>query len=190
MDSAKSQAGGSHPGTHTHAHTHTHWKRQHHSTLLHRHSRCTCVRACVRACVQLPDDLVPCLAAVRDAAKRVTKVAAECKMPDMVGHARQQGLHWHRGKAGRVAHRGMVAAECRGCHTRWAEHMLARQELVREQGKNWYESKAGIVTRKARIGTRARQELVQEQGKNRFESKAAKVARHTMVATGCKRCLM
>ena len=27
---------------------------------------------------------MPCLAAVRDAAKRVTKVAAECKMPDMV----------------------------------------------------------------------------------------------------------
>ena len=33
---------------------------------------------------QLPENLVPCLAAVRDAAKRVTKVAAECKMPDMV----------------------------------------------------------------------------------------------------------
>ncbi|KAF5830217.1 NUC185 domain-containing protein [Dunaliella salina] len=32
---------------------------------------------------RLPEDLVPCLAAVRDAAKRVTKVAAECKMPDM-----------------------------------------------------------------------------------------------------------
>mmetsp|Transcript_5957 Transcript_5957/g.15823 ORF Transcript_5957/g.15823 Transcript_5957/m.15823 type:complete len:1086 (-) Transcript_5957:281-3538(-) len=32
---------------------------------------------------KLPEDLVPCLAAVRDAAKRVTKVAAECKMPDM-----------------------------------------------------------------------------------------------------------
>ena len=34
--------------------------------------------------VQLREDLVPCLAAVRNAAKRVTRVAAECKMPDVV----------------------------------------------------------------------------------------------------------
>jgi hypothetical protein len=40
---------------------------------------------CCGSCwVQLREDLVPCLAAVRNAAKRVTRVAAECKMPDVV----------------------------------------------------------------------------------------------------------
>lgn len=45
-------------------------------------SLCTLLSVPARtASPQLPEDLVPCLAAVRDAARRVGKVAAECNLP-------------------------------------------------------------------------------------------------------------